>query len=346
MNSNTLPHALSSLQNNIDMKYSIAELQNIFSSALEADRKRIDALTPAGLYEPVDYTLDMGGKRLRPVLVLLGCSLFSEDVEKAIPAALAIEVFHNFTLLHDDIMDKAEVRRGRPCVHLKYDENTAILSGDAMSIMAFEYLPQLEASILAPVLQLFSKTALEICEGQQYDMEFEIRDDVSVDEYMEMIRLKTAVLLACSLKMGAMAGGASKEDMDSIYQAGIDLGLAFQLQDDFLDVYGDPKTFGKRIGGDILSNKKTFILLSTLEASQANNDNRLEQWITKDSFDEEEKIEAVKSIYNEYGIDELARNKMLEYHSRFLTSVNEMNIHEEEKEVLISLGEKMTTRVS
>jgi len=326
------------------MNYSIAELQQQFSCALEADRERISEFKPHGLYEPVDYTLDMGGKRLRPVLVLLGCALFSDDVEKAIPAALAVEVFHNFTLLHDDIMDKAEMRRGRPCVHLKYNDNTAILSGDAMSVMAFEHLSNLDPSILTPALKLFSRTALEICEGQQYDMEFENRDDVSVAEYLEMIRLKTAVLLACSLKIGAMAGNAPSNDLESIYRAGIDLGLAFQLQDDFLDVYGDPKTFGKRIGGDIISNKKTFMLLSALEASKTNNDDRLAKWLAKEAFPEEEKIEAVKRIYNEYGIDELARNKMLAYHERFLKLVETLDISESGKSILVSLGGKLTRR--
>ena len=326
------------------MNYTFAELQQLFSDALESERERINALQPKGLYEPVDYTLDMGGKRLRPILVLLGCALFSEDIQKAIPAALAVEVFHNFTLLHDDIMDNAEVRRGRPCVHLKYDDNTAILSGDAMSVMAFEYLSGLNPELLAPALKLFSRTALEICEGQQYDMEFENRDNVSVDEYMEMIRLKTAVLLACSLKIGAIAGGASPKDQESLYQAGIDLGLAFQLQDDFLDVYGDVKTFGKRIGGDILSNKKTFMLLSALEASKANNDHRLADWIAKESFQEDEKIEAIKAIYNEYHIDELARNKMFGYHERFLERVDALAIEESGKSILVSLGQKLTVR--
>lgn len=244
------------------------KLQRYFD-AIEAELSKIEyAAEPDGLYAPVRYELSLGGKRVRPLLTLLACEMFAGDYRRALNAAVGLEVFHNFTLLHDDVMDKADVRRGKPTVHKVWDENTAILSGDAMEIIAFRYIARTEAPHTGAVVELFLKTALEICEGQQYDMEFERRDDVTEAEYIEMIRLKTAVLLGGALKIGAIIGGASETDADCIYRFGESLGLAFQLQDDWLDVYGDPARFGKKIGGDILNNKKTYMLINARQRSK------------------------------------------------------------------------------
>jgi geranylgeranyl diphosphate synthase type II len=240
---------------------SLESLVAYFEAAFREEITKIGQTAPLKLYAPVAYSLMIGGKRLRPALMLHTASLFSEDINHVLPAAMAIEIFHNFTLLHDDIMDRADVRRGLPTVHKKYNENAAILSGDAMSILAFKYLAKGNGAGFHDLLSLFSKTAIEVCEGQQLDMDFETRDDVTVDEYLEMIRLKTAVLIACSLKIGAILSNASAEDADLLYEYGIHIGLAFQLQDDWLDVYGNPDIFGKKQGGDICANKKTYLLL-------------------------------------------------------------------------------------
>ena len=239
--------------------YSIAELQDLINTDLKTRAEKLKKTNPVDLYNPVNYSLEMGGKRLRPVLVLMGYNLFSENIREALPAAIAIEVFHNFTLLHDDIMDKAEVRRNRPTVHKKFSENSAILSGDVMAFLAYRYLNECNSENLTPVFELFTNTAIEVCEGQQFDMEFEKRMDVNEAEYLEMIRLKTAVLLACSLKTGALLAGADSHVAGQLYEFGINLGLAFQLQDDLLDSFGIQESFGKKIGGDILANKKTFL---------------------------------------------------------------------------------------
>ncbi|MBN1117442.1 MAG: polyprenyl synthetase family protein [Bacteroidales bacterium] len=254
---------------------------------------------PQKLYEPIQYILDLGGKRLRPALTLIAASLFRDDTSEAVPAALALEVFHNFTLLHDDIMDKAEIRRGKPTVHKVWNENVAILSGDAAIIKAYELLGQLPDSIFRKVFQVFNETALEVCEGQQYDMNFEEEELVTVPEYLEMIRLKTSVLIAAALKIGGICAGADAADQEILYELGINLGLAFQLQDDYLDVYASTEKFGKTSGGDIVNNKKTYLLINALNSDNKMLVEELKHWINLKDFNPPEKIEAVKKIYEE-----------------------------------------------
>lgn len=266
---------------------------------------------PKGLYDPIEYVLGLGGKRLRPVLMLLVYNLFKEDVEAIFSQAAAIETYHNFTLLHDDLMDKADMRRGKPTVHKKWNENTAILSGDAMLILSYQFMMQgCPESCMKQVMEVFSRTALEVCDGQQWDMEFECREDVTVDEYMEMIRLKTSVLLAGALKIGAILGGASEKDAQLLYDFGIKAGLAFQLQDDYLDVYGDPAVFGKKIGGDILCNKKTFMLITALEQADETTRAELQKWLAAEHYEPAQKIEAVTNIYNKVGVRDICRDKI------------------------------------
>ena len=258
---------------------------------------------PKGLYDPIEYVLALGGKRLRPVLMLLAYNLYREDVESIFSQAAGIETYHNFTLLHDDLMDNADMRRGKPVVHKKWNENTAILSGDAMLILSYQFMMnQCPPEHVQEVMEIFGRTALEVCEGQQWDMEFESRNDVTVGEYIEMIRLKTSVLLAAALKIGAVLGGASFADAQKLYDFGIRMGLAFQLQDDYLDVYGNPAVFGKKIGGDILCNKKTYMLITALEQAKGENREELLRWLNTADFVPEEKIAAVTAIYNKVGI--------------------------------------------
>lgn len=260
---------------------------------------------PEGLYEPIEYVLSMGGKRLRPSLLLMAYSLYRDDAMKAMPAAIGLETYHNHTLLHDDLMDHADMRRGKPTVHKKWNENTAVLSGDTMLIMAFEHIMQCHCSHSAEALRLFARTAREICEGQQYDVNFETRTDVSVDEYLEMIRLKTSVLLACATRMGALLAGAPETDCEVLYRFAEKIGLAFQLQDDYLDVYGDPAVFGKKIGGDILCGKKTYLLITAYLQANAEQKLQLLQLITSTTLAPEEKISAVTQLYNELGVPQL-----------------------------------------
>lgn len=270
----------------------IQEKVNAYIASLPYERK------PKSLYDPIEYVLAAGGKRIRPSFVLMAYNLFHDDVDRILPVATALETYHNYTLLHDDLMDKADMRRGRPTVHKKWDDNTAILSGDTMLILAYEHLAKCDTKYLKPALDLFTETALEVSEGQQFDMEFETRNDVAEEEYIEMIRLKTSVLLACALKMGAVVAGASDADANALYAFGEKVGLAFQLQDDLLDVYGDPKVFGKAIGGDITSNKKTFMLINAFNRADAGTRAELERWTTATEFDPAEKIAAVTEIYN------------------------------------------------
>ena len=266
---------------------------------------------PKGLYAPIAYTLAAGGKRVRPQLAMIGSQLFGGKDEEVLPAALALEVFHNFTLLHDDIMDKADIRRGKPTVHIKWNENTSILSGDGMLIKAYQLLAEYKGENFREILDLFSQTALEVCEGQQYDMEFENRNDVKEEEYIEMIRLKTAVLLAASLKIGALSGGATTTEAQALYAFGINIGLAFQLKDDLLDVYGDEATFGKNIGGDICCNKKTYLLINALNGVEGAEKESLNSWITKEKFDRAEKVAAVTNIYNQLNLKEKTEKVLL-----------------------------------
>ena len=265
---------------------------------------------PQGLYAPIKYELSLGGKRLRPVLMLLTYNMYKEDVENIMMQALGLEIYHNFTLLHDDVMDRADVRRGKPCVHKVWNDNTAILSGDTMIVDSFIRMQQCDPVHLPDVMKVFSQTALEISEGQQYDMEFEKRNDVKEEEYLEMIRLKTSVLLACAVKIGALLGDATNEDAALLYDFGEKIGLAFQLQDDYLDVYGDFAVFGKRIGGDILCNKKTYLLIKAFEHANEGQRKELKSWLSRTEYAPQEKIDAVTRLYNEIGVRELCDQKI------------------------------------
>lgn len=301
-------------------------------------------IAPNGLYDPIAYVLSMGGKRLRPALVLLACQLFDERIEKALYPALGFEVYHNFTLLHDDVMDKADMRRGKPTVHKKWDENTAILSGDAMIIKAYQLLAKCDASVFKSVFDAFSEAALGVCEGQQYDMEFESRTDVKLTEYLEMIRLKTAVLLAGALKAGALCGGASEKDADLIYKYGIGIGIAFQIKDDLLDVYGDEKKFGKAIGGDIFCNKKTFLLITALEKADESSRKELMAWIAKEQFDRAEKVKAVTAIYDKLDVRTDAEKAMREYYESAITALDMIAVSKTVKQPLYDLAENLLYR--
>lgn len=311
--------------------YNSNEILNMVNAGLEAlpyDRR------PLSLYEPIRYVLSLGGKRIRPVLMLLGYNLFKDNPAQILMPALGLETYHNYTLLHDDLMDNADLRRGQQTVHKKWDANTAILSGDSMLVLAYQRVAQCDAAHLPQILSLFTLTALEIGEGQQYDMDFETRNDVTETEYIEMIRLKTSVLLACALKMGAIMGDASQGDADLLYQFGEQIGLAFQLQDDLLDVYGDPKIFGKAIGGDITSNKKTYMLINAINHANDAQRQELMHWIEASQFNRTEKVAAVTRLYNEIGIRQLCEEKINFYFEQARQTLNEVNVPEERKVVL------------
>lgn len=316
----------------------ILNMVNDFLANLTYERK------PYSLYEPIQYVLSMGGKRIRPTLMLMAYSLYRDDPEKILMNAIALETYHNYTLLHDDLMDHADMRRGKLTVHKKWDANTAILSGDSMLVLAYERMAQCDAKHLQAVLRLFTETALEIGEGQQYDMEFETRDDVKEEEYIEMIRLKTSVLLACALKIGAILADASEADAENLYKFGEQIGLAFQLQDDYLDVYGDPKVFGKEIGGDITSNKKTYMLINAFNHANAVQRKELERWVGAKSFDRKEKVEAVTRLYNEIGIDKMAQDKIAYYFEQSKKYLDAVGVPEEKKVELQDYAQKMMKR--
>lgn len=323
-------------------QFSAKELQ-------ERIQKYIDGLDfsqgPQGLYDPIDYVLGLGGKRLRPVLMMMAYNLYCEDVEKIYSQAAGMETYHNFTLLHDDLMDKADMRRGKSTVHKKWNENTAILSGDAMLILAYRLMAQdCIADKLPQVLAAFGKAALEVCDGQQWDMEFENRKEVLVDEYMNMIRLKTSVLLAASLQIGAVLAGASERDASLLYEFGVRIGLAFQLQDDFLDVYGDPAVFGKNIGGDILCNKKTYMLISALEKADDGLREELLRWIDATDYVPVEKIAAVTHIYNVLGIDSLCRNAINQLYEEGIALLDKVEVEEARKDILTAYVRGMMNR--
>lgn len=311
---------------------------NGFLASLPYDRQ------PASLYEPIRYVLSMGGKRIRPVLMLLAYNLYREDPEQILMQAVALETYHNYTLLHDDLMDNADLRRGHQTVHKKWDPNTAILSGDSMLVLAYQRMATGLTDKLKPVLDTFTETALEIGEGQQYDMDFETRNDVSEAEYIEMIRLKTSVLLACALKIGAILADAPEEDQENLYHFGEQVGLAFQLQDDYLDVYGDPKVFGKAIGGDITSNKKTYMLINAFLRANDNQREELLRWINAKDFDREEKVKAVTNLYNIIGIDRLAQEKIAYYFAESKKYIDAVHVPEERKAQLRAYAEKMMHR--
>ena len=316
----------------------ILQLVNDYLDHLPYDRK------PLSLYEPVRYVLSLGGKRIRPVLMLLSYNMFKDDPESILSSACALETYHNYTLLHDDLMDNADLRRGHETVHRRWDANTAILSGDSMLVLAYERMQQCRPDKLAEVLALFTETALEIGEGQQYDMDFEHRTDVSEAEYIEMIRLKTSVLLACATKMGAILADAPEQDAEALYKFGEQMGLAFQLQDDFLDVYGDTRVFGKAIGGDITSNKKTFMLINALNLANEQQRKELLHWVTAENFDRDEKVKAVTRLYNEIGIDHLAQERIAYYFGESRKYLEAVNLPDERKEYLRSYTEEMMHR--
>ena len=281
---------------------------------------------PIELYTPIEYTLSLGGKRIRPLFLLLAYNLYRDDIEKAYSAAAGIEMFHNYTLLHDDLMDRSEMRRGKQTVYKIWGDNAAILTGDVMTALAFQYVSNVDDQHLRDVLTTFNTMAIEVCEGQQWDIDFEKRDDVTENDYIEMIRLKTSVLLAASFKIGAILGGASSSDAQYLYSFGEKVGLAFQLQDDLLDVYGDPKTFGKKIGGDILCNKKTYMLIKAFELADNKQKEILQQWIDANDFDANEKIAAVTDIYNQLDIKQCCVLKINEYYQAALTDLNALSV--------------------
>ena len=324
--------------------YSIKELQSLISSEVENEIGLLNGREPKNLYEPVGYALSMGGKRLRPVMVLLAYNLINDSVEKVIPAAIAIEVFHNFTLLHDDMMDQAEMRRNSLTVYKKYNENIAILSGDAMSIMAYNYLLKCDTSNQESMIRLFSETALEVCEGQQYDMDFESRMDVSIPEYLNMIRLKTAVLLAGSLKLGALAANAPEKIAGQLYEFGMNLGIAFQLQDDLLDVFAVQEKFGKKIGGDIASNKKTFLLLKALELADSRTKFIIQDWILKKEFETEQKVKSITDIYNKLDIKKITEDHISDFYHTALSIWEKIDVEKERKAELLELAKMIMSR--
>ena len=299
---------------------------------------------PKNLYEPIQYILSLGGKRMRPVLTLMAAEIFDCEYKKALNAATAVEVFHNFSLIHDDIMDDAPLRRGKVTVHEKWDINTGILSGDAMLILAYQYFEEYEPKIFRDLAKLFSKTALEVCEGQQYDVDFETRDDVTIPEYLKMIEYKTAVLVGAAMKMGAIVAETSQENADLIYDFGLNLGIAFQLQDDYLDAFGNPETFGKQIGGDIIENKKTYLYLKALEFGDKEDKDQLMHLFSIQPKENSDKIETVKTIFNELGSSMATQEAIKEYTQKAFETLKKMDISEEKKQVLYVFGEKLMNR--
>jgi geranylgeranyl diphosphate synthase type II len=319
-----------------------------FEKAQEIVNREISSLVidrePFELYQPVQYILSVGGKRIRPAMVLMACSLFSDQISHATTCALAIEVFHNFTLLHDDIMDNSVLRRNKPTVHEKWNRNIAILSGDVMSILSYRFIEDCSTEILPDILSLFTDTALKVCEGQQYDMNYESRNDVSVDEYIKMITLKTSALIAASLKLGAILGGAQAADSDLMYEFGKNIGIAFQLKDDILDVYGDTKKFGKKIGTDIIANKKTYLILKALEMADAESRRILDRLISTSDTDKEEKIKQVIGIFDRYGIKEITEAKSWEFYNTGLQALNFVSVNDLQKQALRDFARQLMER--
>lgn len=299
---------------------------------------------PKNLYAPIEYILQLGGKRIRPVLTLIACDIFSGDYKKALPAAMAVETFHNFTLVHDDIMDDAPLRRGKATVHEKWDINTGILSGDAMMILAYQYFENYEPIIFQQLAKLFSKTALEVCDGQQLDVDFETRNDVTIDEYIKMITLKTSVLVAAALKMGAIVSKADTEQANHLYNFGLNLGIAFQLQDDYLDTYGNPETFGKQVGGDIIENKKTYLYLKALEVANASDKSVLTNLFNKKLEDNSEKIKHVTTIFNNNNIPNHTQKLIENYTNKSFESLNLLSVSEKAKDGLRAFGNNLMNR--
>jgi len=321
--------------------YSIQQLQNII---IEAINGKSYPKEPAELYGPMQYMMNLGGKRLRPALLLMGCDAFGGDIYQAINPAIAIEVFHNFTLMHDDIMDNAPLRRGKTTVHEKWNSSVGILSGDAMLVEGYKLMMQVGEKILRPVLEIFNDTAIAVCEGQQIDMNFEQQKNVSIGAYINMIRLKTAVVLGGALKIGALIAGAKQQDANLIYAFGEDLGIAFQLQDDILDVYGDPEKFGKQVGGDIISNKKTYLLIKALETANENQLQELNSWLQLNNFDAVKKVSAVRNLFDQMEIREKAEQEMNLYAQRALQSLKDLPLAEMQKMQLFEFADMLLVR--
>ena len=313
---------------------------------LEYVSKKVELNEPRGLYEPIDYILQIGGKRIRPILVLMAADLFGGNYKKALDAALAVEVFHNFTLIHDDIMDDAPLRRGNKTVHEKWDINTGILSGDAMLILAYQYLESYDTVIYKKLNTLFSKTAIEVCEGQQLDIDFENLNDVLEGDYIKMVGLKTSVLIGCALMMGAIIAGSSQEDAQKIYDFGLSLGIAFQLQDDYLDAFGNTDTFGKQVGGDIIENKKTYLYIKALENATPQQKSELIDLYSNQNIDLLDKVERVKSIFKETESDVQLKEAIDLYTSKAFSTLNSIEIGDDKKKILINFGNALMNRVS
>ena len=319
----------------------ISEYQDLISRHFESIKYQKE---PNNLYEPIRYILSLGGKRLRPVLTLMATEVFDVDCQKALAAATAVEVFHNFSLIHDDIMDDAPLRRGNETVHEKWNINTGILSGDAMLILAYQYFEAYEPKIFQELAKLFSKTALEVCEGQQYDVDFETRDDVTIPEYLKMIEYKTAVLVAAAMKMGAIVAETTEENKNLIYDFGLNLGLAFQLQDDYLDAFGNPETFGKQVGGDIIENKKTYLYLKAMEFASVNEKKQLLHLFSFQSSDNTDKINLVKGIFNQTGASAATQKAIENYTFKALETLVKMNIGNDKKAILKAFAENLMSR--
>ena len=319
----------------------ISEYQDLISRHFESIKYQKE---PNNLYEPIRYILSLGGKRLRPVLTLMATEVFDLDCQKALAAATAVEVFHNFSLIHDDIMDDAPLRRGNETVHEKWNINTGILSGDAMLILAYQYFEAYEPKIFQELAKLFSKTALEVCEGQQYDVDFETRDDVTIPEYLKMIEYKTAVLVAAAMKMGAIVAETTEENKNLIYDFGLNLGLAFQLHDDYLDAFGNPETFGKQVGGDIIENKKTYLYLKAMEFASANEKEQLLHLFSFQSSENTDKINSVKGIFNQTGASAATQKAIENFTFKALETLAKMNIGNDKKAILKAFAENLMSR--
>lgn len=321
--------------------YSIEQVRTYIDKSI---KELVFNKEPKELYEPIRYVFGTGGKRLRPLMTLMACNLFDDSLDGALTPALGLEIFHNFTLLHDDIMDEADLRRNHPTVHKKWDQNVAILSGDVMAILAYEYITTCDISVLPDVIKVFNTTARQVCEGQQFDMNFEKLNQVAVEEYLKMIEMKTSVLLAGCMQIGAIIGGAKKEDAELLYNFGRDIGMAFQVQDDLLDTYGDTEVFGKRIGGDIIANKKTFLLIKALEKADSKQNGILNKLINESNNNHQEKIDAVKGIYDDLNIKNLTSDLAGDYFKNALVNLTKVQVPEEKKVHLKQLAELLLKR--
>lgn len=322
--------------------YTFKELVNLVEKEIQKCSWQRE---PASLYTPITYTLQEGGKRVRPVLALLAANMWQERFSSEhISPALGLEILHNFTLLHDDVMDNSPVRRGRDTVHVKWNTNQAILSGDAMLIASFQYIAEAKKDVQKEILDLFAITALEICEGQQLDVEFEERDDVAEEQYLSMIKLKTAVLLACSLKLGAITAGASQEDAKHLYNFGLNMGMAFQLQDDYLDVYAQTEQFGKAVGTDIINNKKTYLLITALRLAEGKQREELLHWLSPQAHDKQQKIEAITNIYNQLTVPDLNRALIQQYYTSALDALEQVQVSKDKKKELLDFASSLNDR--